>query len=155
MPPACFRRRPFTTFATFAAIRMNRPHSKTPFKSKPGLTGSTMTNRGERWKHRFPVSWTYVRHTETTLWMKICSCSENYRMPPCVCFEGAQMVVPELDPTEVITGYYRLPRPMAADLKFKLPKLLVLLRQRGERPDSSPTPWEQLTRSRSTRKSEL
>jgi hypothetical protein len=33
--------------------------------------------------------------------------------------------VPTIDPAEVVTGYYRLPRPMAKDLKSKLPRLIL------------------------------
>ena len=61
-----------------------------------------------------------VRHTEATL-DEVFQLLENYRM---ALRASKVRKAPTIDPTEVVTGYYRLPRPMAKDLKSKLPQLI-------------------------------
>jgi hypothetical protein len=61
-----------------------------------------------------------IRHTENTL-DEILQLLENYRAALRVS-KARKVTTP--DPDEVITGYYRLPKPMAVDLKQKLPKMV-------------------------------
>lgn len=74
-----------------------------------------------------------VRHTEATL-DEVSQLLENYRT---ALRNSKVRKVPVVDPAEVVTGYYRLPRPMAEDLKIKLPTMISPGTWRTEeRPDS-------------------
>ncbi len=76
-----------------------------------------------------------VRHTENAL-DEVLQLLENYRTA-LRASKSRVVAVPQLDPTEVVAGYYRLPRPMANDLRGKLPKLILPdTWQSIERPDA-------------------
>lgn len=62
-----------------------------------------------------------VRHSESTL-DEILQLLENYRTALRVSKVRQRASV---DLSEVVTGYYRVPRPMAGDLKSKLPNLVL------------------------------